>query len=115
DDLNPLQDISRGAFEYEGPRLMRKQIERQGYATIEYLLDRATLGDFHSHDAVNRAIETRLEMAARTGLFSEDPTEETLTQRFERATANGGFLVFDLAELPAGRLRALARGLNRRL
>lgn len=28
---------------------------------------------------------------------------------------NGGFLAFDLAEIPMGRLRALVRGLNRRL
>lgn len=50
-----------------------------------------------------------------TGLFSEDPSSETLTQRFERVTRAGGFLVFDLAELAPGRLRALTKGLNRRL
>ena len=115
EDLNPLQDVSRGAFEYEGRRLVRQQLDRQGYATVEYLLDRAVLGQFHSHDAVNRAIETRLEMAVRTGLFSDDPSAETLSARFDRVTLAGGFLVFDLADLPSGRLRALARGLNRRL
>lgn len=114
-DLNPLQDISRGAFEYEGPRLMQQQIDRHGYASIEYLLDRAGAGAFHSHDTVNQAIETRLRMVQRTGIFSDDPDNETLRERFERVTAAGGFVVFDLAELAVGRLRAIVRGLNRQL
>jgi hypothetical protein len=115
EDLNPLQDISRGAFEYEGPRLMKQQIDRHGFASIEYLLDRAGAGAFHSHDSVNQAIETRLRMVQRTGFFSDDPENETLRQRFERVTSACGFLVFDLAELPVGRLRAIVRGLNRQL
>jgi len=49
------------------------------------------------------------------GIFADDPRTETLTARFSRITAGGGFLAFDLAEIAPRRLTALTRGLNRRL
>lgn len=64
---------------------------------------------------VNRAIEGRLRAVRRTGLFSDSAGSETLGDRFWRITDEGGFVVFDLAELPPRRLRALTKGLNRRL
>lgn len=115
DDINPLQDVSRGAFEHAGPRFMEEQLSASGFATIDYQVDKASQGRFHSNDMVNNAIHTRLRMVQRTGLFAKDRATETLAARFERVTNGGGFLVFDLAELRAGRLRALTRGLNRRL
>jgi DNA helicase HerA-like ATPase len=115
DDMNRLTDVSRGAFEHTGPRFIEQEVQRRGIATIGYLLDRAEQGAFHSNDMVNTAIETRLRMVRATGLFADDPAAESLSQRFDRIAAAGGFLAFDLAEIPLGRLRALVRGLNRRL
>jgi DNA helicase HerA-like ATPase len=94
---------------------MAEEIKKTGFATIDYLEERAGMGRFHSSDMVNQAIETRLRMVRRTGLFASSPETETLVDRFWRITEEGKFLVFDLAELPPRRLRALTRGLNRRL
>jgi hypothetical protein len=115
DDLNRLTDVSRGAFEHTAPRFIEQEVQRRGFATIDYLLDRASQGAFHSNDMVNTAIETRLRMVRATNLFADDDRTELLSTRFDRVTGNGGFLAFDLAEIPLGRLRALVRGLNRRL
>lgn len=115
DDMNPLQDVSRGALENVGPRLVKEQFDKRGYATLDYLIDRAEQGAFHSNEKVNEAIETRLRMAKATNLFASGSTPETLTQRFDKTVSNGGFIVFDLALLRPGRLRALTKGLNRRL
>lgn len=115
DDLNRLTDVSRGAFEHGAPRFIEQETHRRGFATIDYLLDRAGAGAFHSNDMVNTAIETRLRMVRSTGLFAEDDRTESLSDRFDRVTRAGGFLAFDLAEIPMGRVRALVRGLNRRL
>lgn len=115
EDMNPLTDVSRGALEHAGPRFIAEEIKHSGFATIDYLLDRAEAGRFHSNDMVNQAIETRLRMVRRSGLFDNDGAEETLTARFSRVTKSGGFIVFDLAEMGVGRLKALTRGLNRRL
>ncbi len=116
EDIGPLQETSRGAFENVGPRLMAEEMKRnKGFATIEYLEERAGQGRFHSSEMVNQAIETRLRMVRHTGLFADDPKSETLVDRFCRISEAGKFLVFDLAELPPRRLKALTRGLNRRL
>lgn len=117
DDMGPLTENSRAAFDHAGPRLMKEEIKKTGFATIEYLEERAGAGAFHSNDMVNMAIETRLRMVRRTGLFATDADSgaESLSERFWRITAEGKFMVFDLAELPPRRLRALTRGLNRRL
>ncbi len=115
DDMNPLQDVSRGALENVGPRLVREQFSRRGFATIEYLIDRAGQNGFHTNEKVNEAIETWLKMVKATHLFAAHAGTETLADRFARVVSSGGFLVFDLALLPPGRLRALTRGLNRRL
>lgn len=115
DDLNPLTDVSRGALDHNGPRFMEQEVKATSFATIEYLLEKAEQQRFHSNEMVNQAIETRLRMVARTGLFETNSKAERLGARFDRATAGGGFLVFDLAELRVGRLKALTRGLNRRL
>lgn len=115
DDVNRLTDVSRGAFEHGAPRFIDQEVQRHGFATIDYLVDRAGAGAFHSNDMVNTAIETRLRMVRATGLFSDDGSAESLADRFDRVTRAGGFLAFDLAEIPMGRLRALVRGLNRRL
>jgi hypothetical protein len=64
---------------------------------------------------VNQAIAHRLRMVNRSGLFSDDPKAETLGDVFARVATTGGFVVFDLAEMSHGRLRALTSGLNRRL
>jgi hypothetical protein len=115
DDMNRLTDISRGAFEHGAPRFIEQEVGRRGFATIDYLLDRAGQGAFHSNDMVNTAIETRMRMVRATGLFADHDRSERLSERFDRITASGGFLAFDLAEIPMGRIRALVRGLNRRL
>jgi uncharacterized protein len=115
EDLGPLQETSRGAFENVGPRLMNDEIKKTGFATVEYLEEQAGMGHFHSNDMVNQAIETRLRMVRRSGLFATTPDSESLVDRFWRIAQEGKFLVFDLAELPPRRLRALTRGLNRRL
>ena len=44
DDLNPLAEVSRGALEPMGPRMMQQEVMRKGFASIEYLLDRASQG-----------------------------------------------------------------------
>jgi hypothetical protein len=115
DDMGPLQQVSEAAFENEGPRFMEQEIARTGFATIDYLIEKAEQGFFHSNAMVNEAIETRLKMVKRTRIFADDRKAPTLAARFEAATAAGGFLVFDLAELPPRRLTALVRGLTRRL
>jgi hypothetical protein len=115
DDIGPMPPVSQGALDHEGRRFMEEELRKRGFASIDYLLDRAEAGRFHHNEWVNLAIETRLRMVKRSAIFSDDPGAETLTERFARATETGGFLVFDLAEMPVGRLKALTRGLNRRL
>jgi uncharacterized protein DUF87 len=115
EEMGPLQDVSRGAFEQMGRRLIEEEVRRTQFATIEYLLAMAEHDRFHNNEMVNRAIETRLRMVSHAGVFARTAATETLAARSRRLTAAGGFLVFDLAELPVGRLRALTRGLNRRL
>jgi hypothetical protein len=115
EDMGPMTQVTQGAFENEGQRFMRQEIDRRGFATIDYLLDRAEGGHFHNNDFVNGAIEHRLRGVQRSQLFSDDPKAETLTDLFTRTTDNGGFVVIDLAEMAVGRLKALTRGLNRRL
>jgi DNA helicase HerA-like ATPase len=105
----------RSALEHEGGRFVAEEVRKTGYATIDYLLDRAEQGRFHSNDMVNLAIAHRLRMVKRSGLFSDDPRAETLRDVFARVAATGGFVVFDLGEMSPGRLRALTSGLNRRL
>jgi DNA helicase HerA-like ATPase len=115
DDMNPMTDVSRGAFEHAGPRFVAEEIQATGFATIEYLLERAEQGRYHNNDMVNNAIYARLRMVSRSGLFEVNPSAPTLAERFDAAVDAGGFLVIDLAEFPAGRRRALTRGFLRRL
>lgn len=115
DDLGPMTDVARGAFEHAGPKFIEQEVKRTGGATMKFLLDRATSGQFHSNDMVNIAIETRIRMVIREAVFDDDPKAESLTARFDRITKADGFMVFDLAELSPRRLRAITRGLLRRL
>lgn len=115
DDIGPMTAVSQGALDHEGRRFMDEELRKRGFASIDYLLDRAEGGHYHHNEWVNLAIETRLRMVKRSGIFTDDPDAETLAQTFARVTANHGFLIFDLAEMPVGRLKALTRGLNRRL
>jgi hypothetical protein len=115
DDMGPMTQNSQGALEHEGARFVAEEMRKKGYATIGYLLDRAEQGRFHNHEMVNQAIAHRLRMVSRSGLFSDDPAAETLGDVFARVATTGGFVVFDLAEMSPGRLRALTSGLNRRL
>ena len=107
DEMNPLQDVSRGAFEHNGPRFVQQEIDASGFATIGHMLERAERSNFHNNEMVNRAIETRLRMLERSGLFESDPSAQSLADRFDDAVANGGFLVFDLAEQRMGSLKAI--------
>jgi hypothetical protein len=115
DEMNPLTDVSRGAFEFNGPRFMNAEIQASGYATIGYLREQAERSRFHSNDMVNGAIEQRLRMLENSGLFENNPAAPSFAQRLEDAVQAGGFLVLDLAEQRPGRLQALARGLLRRV
>jgi hypothetical protein len=115
EDLNPFTPVSQGAFESEGPRLMEQEVARTGMATIGFLLERAEQGAFHNNEMVNGAIEQRLRMVGRQHLFAESKDSETLASRFNRTTDAGGFLVFDIAELGLGKVKALTRGLNRQV
>lgn len=115
DDMGTMTQNSLAAFESEAPRFIEQEVARNGFATVQYLLDRASQGAFHTNIMVNEAIEGRLRMVLQTGIFADNPTEEPLTDRFRRVTRAGGFCAFDLAELRPRRLAALTRGLNRRL
>jgi Helicase HerA, central domain len=115
DSLGPLTDNSRGALEHLGPRMIEQEVQAQGFATVDYLLERAEQGRFHNHDTVNNAIAQRLRMVRQTGIFATRRGAERLSDRFDRVCSQGGFLVFDLAEQRPGILKALTRGLNRRL
>lgn len=115
DEINPFTEVSRGAFEFNGPRFMNNEIQANGYATVRYLREQAERGRFHNSDMVNGAIEQRLRMLDNSGLFENDPTAPTFAQRLEDAVNADGFLVLDLAEQRQGRLQALARGLLRRV
>jgi len=93
----------------------RTRSKKTGFATIEYLLELAERGRFHNNDMVNGAIEQRLRMLKNTKLFEVDDKTASLADRLFAAAAVGDFLVLDLAEQPIGRLKALTRGLLRRL
>lgn len=115
DQMNPFTEVSRGAFENSAARFMNAEVRATGYATIGYLRERAERGSFHNNEMVNNAIEQRMRMLERSGLFEDDPTAPTLGQRLDDAVNDGGFLVLDLAEQRSGQLQALVRGLLRRV
>jgi hypothetical protein len=89
-DIGPMTEATAGAFQNLGPRFMNDEIKKTGFATLEYLEERAGHNGFHNHEMVNRAIEGRLRAVRRTGLFSASAGSETLGDRFWRITAEGG-------------------------